>query len=561
MLKTRIVWQTEQGAVQEISSGAGVDHAIQSVSITQCVNSEKELSPGAVCASLLEVKILTVAGSIPLQAGTQVSVYRHDGAQEHFAGVYVVEQPQQMTAHTVKITGYDLVTRLDKDLSLWLQGLDGWPYTLRAFADMVCGVCGLKMRAGEIPNGEFLVNRFTRDCVTGRQLMQWVGQLCCRFCRVSEEDPAAVEFDWYKPSGKVIDPSGELYYLKNNLSFENYGVAPVDVVQMRLSGAEGGALWPEAGENDNCYVIAGNPLLSGSLQADIVPALQRIQAELAGFSYTPCKVTIPACPDIRPGHTVTVTTKDGKQFTTCVMTKTQSGQKDILESNGSYRRDAATAGKASEKEYAELAAGEAQNAASSAADAAGAAQQAADSAENAAQSAALSAAAAGNAAQEAVNRMTHEEIFNKLTKDGTIQGIYVQDDKWYINAELAKIVNLIADHVKSVSGALTMEIDGAKLVLKTDGSENIVLTNEFYGYPIFRMTNTDNEDVYFGQECSLQTNELRIGGKVDSPMFRVFANLLTGNSEVHLGSIFPSGTGNCKWEYIPSLGKTMLVQQ
>ena len=131
MLKTRIVWQTAQGVVQEVSSGPGVENAIQSVSITQCVNSEKELSPGAVCASLLEVKILTVAGSVPLQAGTQVSVYRDDGVQEHFAGVYVVEQPQQVTAHTVKITGYDLATKLDKDLSLWLQGLEGWPYTLR----------------------------------------------------------------------------------------------------------------------------------------------------------------------------------------------------------------------------------------------------------------------------------------------------------------------------------------------------------------------------------------------------------------------------------------------
>lgn len=450
MLKTRIVWQTAQGVVQEVSSGPGVENAIQSVSITQCVNSEKELSPGAVCASLLEVKILTVAGSVPLQAGTQVFVYRDDGVQEHFAGVYVVEQPQQVTAHTVKITGYDLATKLDKDLSLWLQGLDGWPYTLRAFADMVCGACGLKLRAGEIPNGEFLVNRFTRDCVTGRQLMQWVGQLCCRFCRISLEDPTAVELDWYQPSGKVIDPSGEIYYLKNNLSYEGYETALVDAVQMRLSGAEGSALWPEAEEKDNCYVIDGNPLLSGSLQADIVPALQRIQAELAGFSYTPCKVTIPACPDIHPGHTVTVTTKDGKQFTTCVMTKTQSGQKDILESTGSYRRDAATAGKPPESQQA---------------------------------------------AQEAVNRMTHEEIFNKLTKNGEIQGIYVQDNKWYINAELAKIVNLIAEVVVSKKGNTTMEISGANLTLKSGGGEAYLAVEEG-GAPSFYLV--ENKDQVFG---------------------------------------------------------------
>lgn len=533
VLKTRIVWKTEQGAVQDVSSGPGAESAIQSVSITESVNSEKELSPGAVCASLLEVKILTVAGSIPLQAGTQVSVYRHDGVQDHLAGVYIVEQPQNTTSNSVKITGYDNIVKLDKEVTYWLNGLNGWPYMLSEFACMVCAECGLTLKTEDIPNNDLPVHKFTREHVTGRQLMQWVGQLCCRFCRISQEDHAMVEFDWYKPSGKTVDPSGDLYYLQNNLSFEDYTVAKVDAVQVRLAGAEGGVLWPATEAGANTYVIENNPLLGGSLEEDIAPALQRIQAELEGFSYTPCKVTIPACPDIRPGHTVTVTTKDGKQFTTCVMTKTQSGQKDILESTGSYRRDAATAGKPSENQYAEAAAGAAQQAANSAA----------------------------NAAQDAVNRMTHEEIFNKLTKNGAIQGIYVQDDKWYINAELAKIVNLIADHVKSVSGALTMEIDGAKFVLKTDGSENIVLTNEFYGYPIFRMTNTDNEDVYFGQECSLQTNELRIGGKVDSPMFRVFANLLTGNSEVHLGSIFPSGTGNCKWEYIPSLGKTMLVQQ
>lgn len=484
MLKTRIVWQTEQGTVQEVSSGAGVDWAIQSVSITQCVNSEKELSPGAVCAGLLEAKIFTVSGSLPLQAGTPVSVYRHDGAREHFAGVYVVETPQQVTANSVKITGYDLVTRLDKDLSIWLQGLEGWPYTLGTFADMVCGACGLKLQTGDIPNGDFLVNRFTRDCVTGRQLMQWVGQLCCRFCRISPEDPAAVEFDWYKPSGKTITPSGELYYLQNNLSFEAYTVAPVDVVQVRLSGGEGGALWPEAGEKDNCYVIDGNPLINGSLQEDIVPALQRIQAELAGFSYTPCKVTIPACPELRPGHTVTVTTKSGKQFTACVMTKTQSGQKDILESTGSYRRDAATAGKPSESQQA---------------------------------------------AQEAVNRMTHDEIFNKLTKNGEIQGIYVQDDKWYINAELAKIVNLIADHVRSVKGTSVLDIDGAELIFLSNGKQTVQLTNMFEGLPILYMT--DCENGIETDNCELSPHHIKLGGTSVEPVFSISIH----DGKVHMG--------------------------
>ena len=39
------------------------------------------------------------------------------------------------------------------------------------------------------------------------------------------------------------------------------------------------------------------------------------------------------------------------------------------------------------------------------------------------------------------------DIFNKLTNNGEIQGIYEQDGKWYINAELAQIVNLFTQNI------------------------------------------------------------------------------------------------------------------
>lgn len=77
---------------------------------------------------------------------------------------------------------------------------------------------------------------------------------------------------------------------------------------------------------------------------------------------------------------------------------------------------------------------------------------------------------ANSAAHKAVNAQTREDIFNKLTDNGKIQGIYQQDGKWHINAELAKIINLIADHVKSVKGTQTMEIDGGRLSFLISGS-------------------------------------------------------------------------------------------
>ena len=88
---------------------------------------------------------------------------------------------------------------------------------------------------------------------------------------------------------------------------------------------------------------------------------------------------------------------------------------------------------------------------------------------------------ASSVAKKAVDNQTHEDIFRKLTNDGAIQGIYVQDGKWYINAELAKIVNLIAENVKSVKGDQTVEIDGGKLEFYIAGALYAVLNSD----PIF----------------------------------------------------------------------------
>lgn len=425
MLKTKMIWATDSGGTEEVSSGADSSNAIQSVTITECVNSGEELTLGSVCAGKIKAKIFAPAGGLELRAGTEISVYRHDGVKNHLVGIYIMEKPTRPTANTVNITGYDFVTKLDKDLTAWLNSLNGWPYKLLDFANMVCTACGLSLSNTQIPNGDYLVQKFTRETVTGRQLMQWVGELSCRFCRINRDNPKQLEFAWYEPSGKRIAASGERYYFQNSLTFEDYATAPVDAVQMRLAESAGGAVWPVVPETYNRYVITGNPLLSGSLQADIVPALNTILAELDGFTYTPCKVSVPANMELRAGHTVTVTDKNGKTFTTCIMTKEQTGQKDTLECTGSYRMDTATA-----------------NSAQSAAASASAATAAASAA---AAAASASAKAAQSAAKDAVNGLTQEQVFNKLTKNGEEQGIYMEDGKIYIHLSYMKAGEMLVE--------------------------------------------------------------------------------------------------------------------
>lgn len=435
MLKTVIV--LPDGT--ELSSGPGETNAIQSTSIIECVNSGTELTIGSVCSNSIEVKVIAPDGKLHIAEGTVATAYRED---EHGnrtkVGRFTLQAPTRLTANTSKILGYDFVSNLDKDLTAWLSGLDGWPYTLDDFADMVCDKCGLRYAPSDVPNANYEIHQFSRSTVTGRQIMRWLGEICCSFCRADAD--GNIEFAWYTPADAKITPTGDSYYFQNGLSYEDYAVAPVEAVQIRLADSENGALWPKAAEGANSYVITGNPILSRSLDQTVLqPVLGNIRARLAEVTYTPCKVDLPATVNIHAGNTVQITDKNGVTFTAYVMTKTQTGQKDRLESTGSPRRDSSSA--MNNKTQTEI-------------------------------------------AEEVVRSQTGDDIFNKLTKNGTVQGIYQQDGKWYINAELVQVFNLVANSIisgqlKSKDGKIYFDLDLAELVCTGDDGGVSVKNGQF----------------------------------------------------------------------------------
>lgn len=322
----------------EISSGVGTVNAIQSTKLTQSVNTGEELALGSTCAAILEMTLFTPGGNLQLTAGDRVILYKEseDGIRTK-VGVFILEQPIRPSANTVSITGYDPVIKLDKDLTLWLNSLTGWPYRLMDFAKMVCQACGLQLVTTQIPNGDFFVSQFTLNEVTGRQLMQWIGEASCRFCRANAQGD--IELAWYEDSGKVITPSGELRYYGKGLAYETYQVSPVEAVQIKLADSNDGALWPAAWEGANAYVIAGNPIFLTQVTEQVQSCLQVIEEILKQVSYTPCQVSIPVNLTLGAGSIVDVLDANGRLITAYVMTKVSSGQRDALECTGSPRRD------------------------------------------------------------------------------------------------------------------------------------------------------------------------------------------------------------------------------
>lgn len=338
MLKTIIVLPDGR----QISSGTEAEPAIFQATLTQCVNDSQELTLGSVCADMLELQILDPMDSLQLNQGDEIRAYKADGdGAHHPLGLFRLEKPERSSAHMLRITAYDRVSRLDKDLTDWLAGLEGWPYSLLSFAGMVCQACGLTLASTSIPNGDYQVQAFSGQGITGRKLMQWAGQIAGRFCRATPE--GNLEFAWYTPSGVTLTPGGERAYFQNGLSYEAYRVAPVEKVQLRLTEDDVGAVWPDEAGEKNTYIITGNFLLTATDTESLLPVAQTLYELLKGITYTPCKVQLPAGTDIRAGDTVTITDRSGKQITTYVMTRTQAGQLDTLESTGSHRRDSSTA--------------------------------------------------------------------------------------------------------------------------------------------------------------------------------------------------------------------------
>lgn len=322
-----------------ISSGVTGESAVKSATLTQRVNEGRELTAGSVCAAMAELTILT-RGEFTISPGDEITIYREnaEGAREDF-GIFLAQEPQHTSQYLMKLTAYDRVTLLDRDLTGWLESLPGWPYTLQEFAGMVCNACGLPLAEGTIPNGDHPVRPFTGSGITGRQIIRWIGELAGRFCICNPK--GELEFSWYRQTDTRLTPTGERYYF--GFSREDYATTPIQKLQIRQGQEDVGTVFPPEPEGDHAYQITANPLAPADSSGSLIGIAQTLFEQLQPVTYTPCKIKIPAQTGISCGDILQVADGDGREYTVYVMSRKQSGDKETLECTGSVRRDSTTA--------------------------------------------------------------------------------------------------------------------------------------------------------------------------------------------------------------------------
>ena len=128
---------------------------------------------------------------------------------------------------------------------------------------------------------------------------------------------------------------------------------------------------------------------------------------------------------------------------------------------------------------------------------------------------------AAEQAQKAVSALDHEAIFNLLTNNGQLQGLYRHEGKLYINAEFVQILNLIADHVVSKDEyGTSAEVWGGVFRLYHDENILLEMTTEYEGYPVMRMTMlTDGKATTRFETSPEGTQVIDITGDIPSVKF------------------------------------------
>ena len=309
-----------------LSSGTPGRAAILDFTYTDSVTAGRELEPGACCAAMIRADIL---GDTEICSGMELEVYRDDRLLGRFT---VTNMERAGLLQT--LTAYDAITKLDADLTAWLQSRTLWPVPIDQFAAEVCRACGLTLVSSPIL--QYDVPQFTASFVTGRQLMQWIAQAAGCFCRADRQ--GRVVLSWYEEN-----PISVPYYYRDSLKFSDYEVEAVSQVKLQQSGSDVGVVWPSVTEQVNTLAIRGNPILTAQTTAQIEPVARYLYDRFSTISYTPCTVTVPEETAICAGqilhlegkkiYVMSVNLEHGRLRLTCTGSKRRSDTATVYISN------------------------------------------------------------------------------------------------------------------------------------------------------------------------------------------------------------------------------------
>lgn len=244
-----------------------------------------------------------VSVKVGLQIGEQV---------EWLNKGFYTSDPGEDTGAVLTLTACDSMARFDRS---YKDSALQYPATLGDIVKDACSVCGVSLATVSFDMDDYVVARRPEDsALTFREILCWVGQVSCHWCRCDNE--GRLELNFYDVTG-YEDDSGDFHEINRlmqcNISTDDIVVTGVKVTQEiegengvenveYLSGAEGYVL----GIKDN-----------GLIQGDSGQTLASLLGEkLIGLKFRKLSVSHQSDPSIEAGDIARVTDRKGNIYKT-----------------------------------------------------------------------------------------------------------------------------------------------------------------------------------------------------------------------------------------------------
>jgi hypothetical protein len=479
----------------------------ESVTLTERIESEKELSFKGCCASIFSFEVAHFSQDI---RGQYIeATIRADGGVTLplFSGYVDSQNNTNHEDYVSKITAIDaLKPVLDRDVTAWYNALS-FPITIKNMRDSFFTLVGMSQETVFLVNDGLQVTKSVDDpIITGATILKSICQLNGRFGiygrdkkfhyrRLGSVDAGLFPSDMTFPSTETFpaEPNANEQILKNSYMSVDY--QPYDTMKVSkvvIIGQDGSIKGQNGNDTKDSFYIADNKLAWGLVNANL--AATNILSEIVDVGFTPTKLQCKGLPYLECGDIILANTRINA-ISSYILERTLSGIQaltdslvgDISEIRKPYQMTTQTAIAVNE-----VSASTAQSTAESAQSSASAAQSSANTAQGTANTARGEAQNAQGTANNAIQRVgaieadyvktasisaVNGRIDNLSSTVATINRLYVNSAQCNTIASNAITTKLATLQALAVSGRITASSFAIGATTFTTKQANVRLAN------------------------------------------------------------------------------------
>lgn len=228
-------------------------------------------------------------------------------------GIFTAD-PGEYTGDVITVKAYDNMKKFDRKYS---ESKLVYPASLGSIVRDACDVCGVSLSTTSFSMDSFVVQkRPTDEALTFREILAWVGQIACLWCRCNAH--GALELGWYDQKG-YEDGTGNFFELQDlassSICTDDVVITGVKVVQEKET--DDGTVKTEYLSGKEGYILSveENELIQDQNGRTIADSLGE---KLIGLRFRKLSVTHKSDPSMEAGDLCRVTDWRGRTYKTLV---------------------------------------------------------------------------------------------------------------------------------------------------------------------------------------------------------------------------------------------------